>query len=566
MVDFFNRDITFIGFSLTGYGDDSSYGRLLEDRLKKTPWRGQVREVSYGGLSVNALAGLMKEATASVQSNDVVALEIATSFFSLQGYKLSDALPYVFAITKELVERKDVDIFFLNLYRSELDDNDSVVQAINIVAEYFSIRVLDLKSQFRISGDFKTVDGVHPDLNTRNLVATEIEGFLSQHKFVPLANVGVNGPSYKLVNFSSFPTGLESYTYQGRGKQMISLILLPEKEVEIDLGNKMEIDGFCFLYGPETGYVEVDVDGEGMTELVTHDEFSYYRRVGTRPLRRHGRILTIRTPAKRRDVKLLKSPDGKVASRREFISGVIVKDDTFSLPAEILPTLSRDRIVQTDNKNQEFDSASYWRARHEQYRFDKKGVGNVSLTSEENERIYRAAAAYVTKVAAHVTPVKRPRVLDLGCGIGMLADAFVKLGYEYVGIDVSDTAVEIAKLNNPHAQFLNASIVDIPLEPGFDIIMERTVFIHLIEDSVWNSALDEVKRLLSVNGVFILIDQLPLDDSEELGKNAPHVKFRKYSQYSEALGERSMKFDLEKRSILGEKMVLSPHTHLICHS
>ena len=96
------QNINLIGFSITGYGGDTSFGQLLQTSLRRKGWQGSVRDISYGGLSVNALAGLIKSAASPVYSGDLVGLELATSFFSLQGYKLSDALPYVFSITKYL--------------------------------------------------------------------------------------------------------------------------------------------------------------------------------------------------------------------------------------------------------------------------------------------------------------------------------------------------------------------------------------------------------------------------------------------------------------------------------
>lgn len=213
----------------------------------------------------------------------------------------------------------------------------------------------------------------------------------------------------------------------------------------------------------------------------------------------------------------------------------------------------------------EFDSLAYWRARHEQYLLDPRGVGNVGLTASENERIYKALDIYIENIVINLHKAPPVRVLDLGCGIGMLAAAFIRTGCEYTGVDVSPKAVEIAKSNYPKGRFEVANIAQLPLTGEFDIIIERTVLIHLVEEAYWHAVIAEVKRLLARDGVFIINDHLPVTDSE-VSTRAAHVKFRLYGQYAEALQKLNMKFDLELRTELSARMALSPNTHLVTHA
>src|SRR5687767_3674496 len=137
-------------------------------------------------------------------------------------------------------------------------------------------------------------------------------------------------------------------------------------------------------------------------------------------------------------------------------------------------------------KNIQIDSLAYWRARHQQYRDDPRGVGNVSLDASENERIYRATIAYIESLVMHLEREKPVRVLELGCGTGMLVSAFTRTGCEYTGIDISEQAVEIARAKHPGARFQVGNIAALGLNELFDIIIERTVFIHLVEDDYWH--------------------------------------------------------------------------------
>jgi SAM-dependent methyltransferase len=211
-----------------------------------------------------------------------------------------------------------------------------------------------------------------------------------------------------------------------------------------------------------------------------------------------------------------------------------------------------------------FDPVAYWRARHDQYLSDSTGVGNVALDAVQNERIYAAIEQYVGAIAGSLKARGARRVLDLGCGIGMLAGAFVRHDLEYIGVDVSATAIEIASAKHPRARFTVGDIASLPFSDTFDIVIERTVFIHLIDESIWQSALRQVKRSLAPEGVFILIDQLPLD-AASAPSAAAHVKFRLREQYEREFAAIGLRFDPSLRAEVARHVALSEHTHMITH-
>lgn len=212
-----------------------------------------------------------------------------------------------------------------------------------------------------------------------------------------------------------------------------------------------------------------------------------------------------------------------------------------------------------------FDSLDYWRQRHEQYLLNPQGVGNASLDPAENEKIYRWVDNYVANIVQALARPAPIRVLDLGCGTGMLAGAFLRTGCEYTGIDISEKAVEMARSLHPNGRFEVANIADLPLTGAYDLIVERTVFIHLVEDAYWNSVIREVRRLLAPDGVFILIDQLPVSQAEA-PRSATHVKFRLHSEYAEAFRKVSMRFDPALYARIARQMTLTPHTHFVTHA
>jgi len=75
------------------------------------------------------------------------------------------------------------------------------------------------------------------------------------------------------------------------------------------------------------------------------------------------------------------------------------------------------------------------------------------------------------------------RVLDVGCGNGAAAGAFVARGWDVVGIDLSLTGIEIARRTYPNGRFevmpADGEILDRLGCPPFDLVISTEVVEHL---------------------------------------------------------------------------------------
>ena len=79
---------------------------------------------------------------------------------------------------------------------------------------------------------------------------------------------------------------------------------------------------------------------------------------------------------------------------------------------------------------------------------------------------YGANPEYSYFVDQLIETVKKGRILDLGCGVGIpVAKKLANHGYDVVGIDVSKKMVEAAKSNVPNAEFLNEDMLKFKIEP-----------------------------------------------------------------------------------------------------
>jgi 2-polyprenyl-3-methyl-5-hydroxy-6-metoxy-1,4-benzoquinol methylase len=97
------------------------------------------------------------------------------------------------------------------------------------------------------------------------------------------------------------------------------------------------------------------------------------------------------------------------------------------------------------------------------------------------------------------------RICDLGCGNGHLAGALADLGYEVVGIDASETGIQIARQVYSKATFLqsliNSELGDHPDLGTFDLIVSSDVIEHLYRPA---DLLEAARSLLGPNGQLVI--------------------------------------------------------------
>ena len=97
------------------------------------------------------------------------------------------------------------------------------------------------------------------------------------------------------------------------------------------------------------------------------------------------------------------------------------------------------------------------------------------------------------------------KILDIGCGGGLLSEPMKRLGADVVGIDASDKNIQVAKLhakkNNLDIKYLCASPETFKTKTKFDVILNMEIIEH-VEDV--NFFLKSCSKLLKKNGIMLV--------------------------------------------------------------
>ena len=82
-------------------------------------------------------------------------------------------------------------------------------------------------------------------------------------------------------------------------------------------------------------------------------------------------------------------------------------------------------------------------------------------------------------------PLQKIKLLDIGCGGGLLSEPMSRLGAEVTGIDASEKNIQVAKLhakkNGLKIDYLTASPENLKTDRKFDVILNMEIIEH-VED------------------------------------------------------------------------------------
>ena len=102
-------------------------------------------------------------------------------------------------------------------------------------------------------------------------------------------------------------------------------------------------------------------------------------------------------------------------------------------------------------------------------------------------------------------PFQKIRLLDIGCGGGLLSEPMSRLGAEVTGIDASEKNIQVAKLhakkNNLKINYLTASPENLKIDRKFDVILNMEIIEHVEDVDIF---LKSCSSLLKKEGIMFV--------------------------------------------------------------
>jgi SAM-dependent methyltransferase len=131
-------------------------------------------------------------------------------------------------------------------------------------------------------------------------------------------------------------------------------------------------------------------------------------------------------------------------------------------------------------------------------------VYDESLPAHVVEHYLRKRVAFLTAVCPG------GRVLDVGCGTGVLAERLAERGYEVTGVDPSEGMLEIMRRRSPASAAVRASGTELPFEDSrFDLVYTVATLHHIAEPAAVAGTLAEMVRVTRPGGRIVVWDHNP---------------------------------------------------------
>lgn len=119
---------------------------------------------------------------------------------------------------------------------------------------------------------------------------------------------------------------------------------------------------------------------------------------------------------------------------------------------------------------------------------------------------------YLDKRVAYVEDLIEPgsKVLDVGCGTGVVASKLVDEGFDVTGVDPSDGMLEHLRRSDPRVTAVQGSGTELPFEDGtFDLTMCVAVMHHIAQPQAVHDSLVEMARVTRPGGLVLVWDHNP---------------------------------------------------------
>ena len=130
--------------------------------------------------------------------------------------------------------------------------------------------------------------------------------------------------------------------------------------------------------------------------------------------------------------------------------------------------------------------------------FQVREHGGINPETESPRLVAKHLSAY-----HFAKDFARGRTLEIGCGDGYGSSLLSNTAEEVIGIDLFERNVEVAsaKYDRPNLKFLRMNATELAFpEKSFDLAVSFQVIEH-IPQALLNQYLNEIKRVLKINGV-----------------------------------------------------------------
>lgn len=144
----------------------------------------------------------------------------------------------------------------------------------------------------------------------------------------------------------------------------------------------------------------------------------------------------------------------------------------------------------------------HWTQSRESSAANRGVYGSLAREYEEKSGLHRPNIAKQVRRFAHRLP-SNPRVLDLGCGVGVALAEMQAIGFSPTGIDIAPEMVRLAARRAPFARLVCGDFLTHDFVGRFDGVYAQSV-IHLFSDAELHATFEKIRKVLRTDGCLFI--------------------------------------------------------------
>lgn len=128
---------------------------------------------------------------------------------------------------------------------------------------------------------------------------------------------------------------------------------------------------------------------------------------------------------------------------------------------------------------------------------------NIKWNSEKMDNDYNYISLNGIDLIDFIDTKGNARVLDCGCGTGILTKELVKKGYQVCGVDLSKEMLERFKKNNPQIRYIYSNLLFLVTDELYDVIFSNQVLHYILKENQHQTCI-RLNKALKLNGELVV--------------------------------------------------------------
>lgn len=156
-------------------------------------------------------------------------------------------------------------------------------------------------------------------------------------------------------------------------------------------------------------------------------------------------------------------------------------------------------------------------------------------------------------------------VIDIGCGMGVQAEAIRQIGYKVTGVDFSESGIAAAKRDFPQVSFVRNDAADLDYrDDHFDMVfLHGMSWYHYELDDVCLQRTKEFARMVKPGGYIALLIQTDFSGGRNPDSGVRFNKLSAYKRIFSQLGEIVLCTDWDGISLTDDKQAVGKRNIVI---